>query len=177
MADKTTTIPVEKSKASEKAVAQRGWPAINQLRNEIDRIFDDFNVFDWRFPFGRHALPQSLPQEGSWNFVPAVDLTENTNEFKISAELPGMEAKDIEIKVSNGSLIIKGEKEASSETKEDDYYVSERQYGSFCRTLALPEGVDRDKIEAEFANGVLNVKLPKSAEAIKSEKSIKVKAA
>ncbi len=88
-----------------------------------------------------------------------------------------MSEKNVEIKLSNHTLTIKGEKSEEKEDKRKDYYLSERRYGSFQRSFQLPEGVDADKIEARFANGVLSVKLPKTAEAKKAEKTIAVKAA
>jgi HSP20 family protein len=88
-----------------------------------------------------------------------------------------MDEKNIEIKLSNGTLTIKGEKSEEKEEREKDYYVSERRYGSFMRSLRVPEGVDRDKIEATLKNGVLKVTLPKTAAARSSEKKISVKAA
>jgi HSP20 family protein len=94
----------------------------------------------------------------------------------VTAELPGMDEKNIEVKVSNGDLLIKGEKEEEKEEKKKDYYLQERHFGSFERRFRVPEGVDADKIEASFKKGVLTVTLPKTAEAQKAEKKIAVKA-
>ncbi len=88
-----------------------------------------------------------------------------------------MSEKNVEIKLSNHTLTIKGEKSEEKEEKRKDYYLSERRYGSFPRSFQSPEGADGDKIDAHFANGVLSVKLPKTAEAKKAEKTIAVKAA
>ncbi len=93
------------------------------------------------------------------------------------AELPGMDEKNIEVKLSNGSLTIRGEKQEDKEEKKKDYFVQERRFGSFERTFGLPEGVDREKIEASFKKGVLTVKMPKTPEAQKGEKKIAVKSA
>ena len=112
-----------------------------------------------------------------WAVAPAMDLVEKDKEYEITAELPGIDEKNVEIKLSNRTLTIKGEKHEEKEEKEKDYYLSERRYGSFQRSFQLPEGVDADKIEANFAKGVLTVKLPKTAEAQKAEKKIAVKAA
>ena len=101
----------------------------------------------------------------SWNIAPAVDVSEKDKEFEIMAELPGLDEKDVEVKLANGNLTIKGEKKEEKEEREKDYYLSERRYGSFVRSFPLPEGVNADKIEASFAKGVLTVKLPKTAEA------------
>ncbi|WP_425482712.1 Hsp20/alpha crystallin family protein [Chelativorans xinjiangense] len=112
----------------------------------------------------------------TWEIAPAMDLAEKDNAYEISAELPGLDEKNIEIKLSNGTLTIKGEKTEEKEEREKEYYLSERRYGSFHRSFRVPEGVDTDKIDARFAKGVLTVTLPKSAEAKKNEKKISVKA-
>ncbi len=88
-----------------------------------------------------------------------------------------MDEKNIEVKVANGNLTIKGEKQEEKEEKKKDYYLRERKFGSFERSFSIPEGVDTDKIEAAFKNGVLNVTLPKKPEAQKPAKNIEVKAA
>jgi HSP20 family protein len=87
-----------------------------------------------------------------------------------------MDEKNIEVKVVNGNLTIKGEKQEEKEEKKKDYYLQERHFGSFERRFQLPEGVDADKIEASFKKGVLTVTLPKKLEAQKPEKKIDVKA-
>ncbi|SOC85688.1 heat shock protein Hsp20 [Ensifer adhaerens] len=177
MVETAASIPVKQGTEIEKAQKGNGWHAFSQLRNEVDRLFEDFSVFDWRMPLIGRALPRMLRETDELRFVPAIDVAEHPKEFVLTAELPGLEAKDIEIKLQNGSIVMKGQKEASSETKEAEYYISERQFGAFCRTLSLPDGVDRDRIAAEFSKGILKVTLPKSAEALKSEKTISVKAA
>ena len=107
--------------------------------------------------------------------VPAVDIAESEKGYEIKAELPGMDEKAIEVKVTDGSLTITGEKQEEKEEK--DYYLQERRYGSFKRSFELPESVDPDKIEASFKKGVLTVILPKKAEAQKPAKKIEVKSA
>src|SRR5690606_41318480 len=102
---------------------------------------------------------------------------EKEKEYEITAELPGIDEKNVEIKLANGTLTIKGEKKEEKEEKQKDYHLSERRYGSFQRSFPLPEGIDTDKVEATFAKGVLTVKLPKTVEAQKAEKKITVKAA
>ena len=86
-----------------------------------------------------------------------------------------MDESNIDVKFAHGLLTIKGEKREEKEEKKKDYYLSERRYGSFQRSFPVPESVDADKIEAKFANGVLTVRLPKSAEAQKNEKKIAIK--
>ncbi len=146
------------------------------LRKEVDRLFDDFGDDFWRRPF--HSLA-AFERNWSKKFVasPAVDVAETDKSYEITAELPGMDEKNIEVNVANGGITIKGEKKEETVERKKDYYVSERRYGSFQRYFALPEGVDADKIAATFKNGVLTVTLPKTAEAQKPTKKIEVKAA
>ena len=109
--------------------------------------------------------------------MPAVDVVESEKAYEITAELPGMDEKNIEVKVTDGRLTVKGEKQEEKEEKEKDYYLQERHYGSFERSFDLPESVEPDKIEASFKKGVLTVTLPKKAEAQKAAKKIEVKSA
>jgi len=108
--------------------------------------------------------------------VPAVDATEDEHAYRITAEIPGMTEKDVEVKLSDGMITIAGEKREEKEQKDKNYPVSERRYGSFQRSFALPDTVDRDKIDARFAKGVLTLTLPKKPEAVKQQKKIEVKA-
>jgi HSP20 family molecular chaperone IbpA len=107
--------------------------------------------------------------------VPAVDVTETEKCYKVTAELPGMDEKNIEVKIANGMLTIKGQKQEEKEEEKQDYYVRERSFGSFERTFPVPEGVDLDKVDASFKKGVLTVTLRKTAEAQKEEKKITVR--
>jgi HSP20 family protein len=113
--------------------------------------------------------------EFSFGKVPAVDIAEKEKEYEITAELPGMDEKNIDVKCADGMLTIKGEKTEEKEEKKKDYYLSERRFGSFQRSFQIPSGVDVNKIEASFKNGVLTVVLPKSAEAVKNEKKIAIR--
>jgi HSP20 family protein len=178
MIESPTKLQV-KTEATPPMAAGHSRGALENLRQEIDRLFDDFHPLSWRFPFGR-ALRGSHTAASTgigWQIAPAVDVVERDKEYEITAELPGMDEKNIEVKVSNGMLTLKGEKTEEKEEKEKDYYLSERSYGSFQRSFTIPDVVDTNKIEASFAKGVLTVKLPKSAEAQKSEKKIAVKSA
>jgi HSP20 family protein len=149
------------------------------LRREIDRLFDDFEPGFWRWPFQRPAFSMEplWQRELEWETEPAVDVAEDDKGYEITAELPGMDEKNIEVKVANGGLTIKGEKSEEKEEKKKNYYLHERRFGSFERTFRMPDGVDANKIEAIFSKGVLKVALPKTAEAQKAEKKIAVKAA
>ncbi|MWV18408.1 Hsp20 family protein [Pseudomonas sp. L-22-4S-12] len=151
---------------------------LDNLRRQIDNLFEDFGHSPLHLPFGRSAFevepfwPRALLGQG----MPAVDIAEKERSFEITAELPGLDEKNIELKLSNGNMIIRGEKKQETEEKTKDYHLSERHYGSFERIFSLPKGIDTDKIEASFAKGVLTISMPKKPEAIKPEKVIPVKA-
>jgi HSP20 family protein len=105
---------------------------------------------------------------------PSIDVRENGKEIIIEAELPGLEEKDVDLSFRDGVITIKGEKRSEREEKKDDYHLTERSYGSFQRSFRLPDTVEVDKATANFDKGVLKVTLPKSAEAVKSEKKIPI---
>ena len=170
-----TKLPVTR-KPSEAALGGEVWRPFEALRKEVDRLFDDFGDDFWRRPF--HSLA-AIERNWPKTFVasPAVDVVETDKSYEITAEMPGMDQKNIEVNVANGGITIKGEKKEETEEKKKDYYVSERRYGSFERHFTLPEGVDADKIAATFKNGVLTLTLPKTAEAQKPAKKIEIKAA
>lgn len=176
MAD-TTKVPVKTEKAS--ASMPQALRPFESLRREVDRLFDDFAGGIWRSPFSRSFfdMEPARRSQSVMSAMPAVDVTETDKAFEIIAELPGMDEKNIEVKVADGVLTIKGEKREEKEEKNKDYYVSERSFGLFQRSFQVPSGVDTDKIDASFRNGVLTVTLPKSTEAQKAEKKIAVKAA
>ena len=177
MVEAATKFPV---KSEEKNVCRpTEWRPFESLRREVDRLFEDFGVSSWRSPFGRSVFDVEPFWRGevSWGKAPAVDIAESDKAYEITAELPGMDESNIDVKFSDGTLTIKGEKKDEKEEKKKDYYLSERRYGSFQRSFGVPDGVDADKIEAHFKNGVLTVMLPKMPQAQKSEKKIAIKAA
>jgi HSP20 family protein len=135
----------------------------------MDRLFD-------RFTSGLGGTPFTPPRLLDFMSVsvPAVDIVEDEAAFKLTAELPGLTEKDVDISISGNTLTVTGEKRQEREEKEKNYYVSERSYGQFRRAFTLPETVERDKIAAEFGKGVLTITLPKSAAA--ASKKIDVKA-
>jgi len=173
-----TQVPVKTETRGEVPTsAPTQWPSLSALRGEIDRLFEDFDLGS-RFPF-RRPLQETEPfwrREMTWT-APAVDMVEKEKGYELTAELPGVDEKDIELKISNGMMTIKGEKQEQKEEKKKDYFFSERRFGSFERSFRLPEGVEADKIAATIKKGVLTVMLPKTAEAQKPEKKIEVKSA
>jgi len=150
---------------------------LTNLRREFDRMFDALEWGSWRWPSPRSLFDFEPLWRGDigWGKEPAVDIVDTEKTYEITAELPGMDEKNIEVKFSSGVLTIKGEKKEEKEEKNKDYHLSERRYGSFQRSFTVPDGVDSGKIEATFKNGVLTVSLPKTPEAQKQEKQIAIK--
>ncbi|MBI3581166.1 MAG: Hsp20/alpha crystallin family protein [Nitrospinae bacterium] len=137
------------------------------MREDMSRMFGDFMSLE-KFP----SLFET-PMRGMVS--PRIDVSETEKEVLITAELPGMEEKEVELLLTPETLTIKGEKKMESEEKERDYYRSERSYGSFCRTIGLPSGIDKDKTTATFKKGVLKVTLPKTVQAQKEVKKLEIK--
>ncbi|MEJ2054804.1 MAG: Hsp20/alpha crystallin family protein [Calditrichaceae bacterium] len=137
--------------------------SIFSLRSDMDRLFDNF------FSEG----PDQLQSYSALN--PVIDVEETDQDFLISAEIPGMKKDDIKITFENNYLNISGEKKAKKEVKQENYHHAERSYGKFSRTIAIPSGVMLDKIEAEYEQGVLNIKIPKAEEAKPKQIDVKIK--
>jgi HSP20 family protein len=174
MADDPTKVPGKVEKMTPSTL--QPWRPFESFRRDVDRLFDDFAGGTWRSPFGRSLFEPFRRAETAFSSVPAVDITQTDKGYEITAELPGMEDKDIEVKLANGVLTIRGEKRDEKEEKNKDYYLRERSFGSFERSFQVPENIDTDKISAGFKKGVLTIMLPKSAEAQRAEKKIEVKA-
>ena len=180
MAETATKLPIKtEEKRAEGASGLQVWHPFESLRREIDRLFEDFDRDLWRLPFRRSVFDVEplWRRELSARTAPVVDIVEKDRAYEITAELPGMDEKNIEVNLVNGSLAIKGTKEEEKKEERKDYYLHERHFGSFERCFAVPDSVDADKIEASFNKGVLTLTLPKKPEAKKAEKKIEVKAA
>ncbi len=137
------------------------------LHREMNRLFDNvFRGFDNRVP----AFGSLSSFSAAW---PNVEIAETDKEIKVTAEIPGLEQKDVEVLLSDGVLTLKGEKR--SETEDKDKQFSERFYGHFERRIPLGAEVEEDKIDARFKNGVLSIALPKSAKAQAQVKRIAIK--
>jgi len=170
-------VPVKtEGKGISRSGGAGGFDPFESLHRQVDRLFEEFGRNGWLQPFGRLELDRPYwRSETQLAAAPAVDVAEKDNEYEITAELPGMDESNIEVKLANGTLTIRGEKSESKEEKKKDYHLSERRYGSFQRSFSVPEGVDAEKIEASFKNGVLSLKLPKTPAAQKAEKKIAIK--
>jgi len=134
-----------------------------RMRRDMDRLWDSFLEGGSR---------RRSEERGEW--LPSLDVSETKNELVVKAEVPGMDAKDIDISLSDGVLTIKGEKKQEKEEKEADYHLIERSYGAFARSVQLPKEVQGGKISASYKDGILKITLPKSEEGKKKEIKIKV---
>ena len=159
----------------DRPLARRGVPSftetliepLTRLRNEVDRLFDDFPT---RWPAVRFTLPTGL-------LVPAVEMTETKKAFKLNVEVPGMEATDIEMHVQDDSILISGEKKERREEDEKGYSYSERSFGAFERRIEIPPGADAKAIKAKVRHGVLEITVPKKPEAASQRKKIEIESA
>lgn len=142
---------------------------LQSLQNDINRAFDSFwRGFDLPWPSTSSAWSISMP---------SVDVSESDKEIEVTAELPGIDEKDIDISLAEGVLTIRGEKKSEVEKKEKDYYLQERTFGSIERVVPLPDTIDLDSANATFKNCVLTVKLAKKLEAAAATKRITVRRA
>ena len=159
----------------DRPLARRGGPSFTdtlieplaRLRNEVDRLFDDFPT---RWPSARFTLPSGM-------LVPAVEMTETKEGYKLNVEVPGMDATDVEMHVEDGAILISGEKKERREEDEKGYSYSERSYGTFDRRIELPSSADAQGIKARVSNGVLEITVPKKAEAASKRTRIEIKSA
>lgn len=138
------------------------------LQRDMNHLFDSFarGLDMWR---------PRIVEPFLGDFHIKLDLKDNDQDIVLTAEIPGVQQKDIEISLNNETLTIKGEKKEVKEETEKGYYRSERSYGSFQRMIPLPCGIDKDKVQATYDNGVLKVVMPKCKEALEVVKKIEIK--
>lgn len=158
----------EIAKSPDTAVS-RPRDVFSAMRDEMDRMFE-------RFEHGFPRFPGLFRHEGA-SMMPELDVRENTTSISIEVELPGVEEKDVSVTLANGVLTIKGEKKQSKEEKSESYYLAERSYGAFERSLQLPDTIDETRIEAKFDKGVLKITAAKRPDAVKAERKIEIKKA
>ena len=177
MADAPSKVPVTEEKTPEGSTEVQASGPFDSLRRQVDRLFEDFDSDFWRSPFRRSVFDVEpiWRRQLKMGWRPAVDIIETDDAYELHVDLPGMDGKNIDVKIGKSGLTIKAEKQEETEEKKKNYYVRERHVGSVERRFALPEDVDTDRIEAGFTQGVLTVKLPKKPEAIKPEKKVEVK--
>jgi HSP20 family protein len=139
------------------------------MNSLFDNFFEDFEDM-----FGSGPL---MRREAAWlTESPSFEVSETEDEFRVQAELPGMDESDIEVNLEGSELTIRGEKRREHDEKRRDYHLSEMSYGQFSRTFTLPEGVDRDKAKAQFKKGVLTLTMPKTEQVKAQRKRIAIEA-
>jgi len=151
-----SVIPV----GTQRAITRRETNPFLLLQQEIDRLFE--------------GVTRNIPGFATTT-IPSMDISETDKVIEITAKLPGLEKKDVELNVADNLLTIRGEKKNEREEKNKDYHLVERSYGSFSRSVELPPGLKVEDILAEIANGVLKVTVPKPAP--KQTKQIEIKSA
>jgi HSP20 family protein len=161
-------IQVTKPTATPPATLTARTPSVFEaLHDEMDRVFERFERGWPRWP--------SLFRGNGETMMASLDVHENAKAIMIEADLPGVEEKDLSVTLANGVLTIKGEKKHEREEKKENYYLCERSFGSFERSVRLPDTIDESKVEARFDKGVLKITAAKKPEAVKAEKKIEIK--
>lgn len=159
----------KKEKEEKKGIAPYRPPRLPMMFDELDRMF---NRFMGR-PFGLMRWPRIWPEAFEAGF-PSVDIFEEADNVVVKAEIPGVKKEDLTVNVTENAITISGEKKKEEKAEEKDYYRYERSYGAFSRTLPLPVEVQSDKAKAKFSEGVLEVKVPKTAKAKKKEVKLRI---
>jgi HSP20 family protein len=150
--------------------ASRAVDVFSAMKSEMDRVFD-------RFHHGLPSLPHLFTTTDTEFLMPVLDVKDIGKSIVIEAELPGVDEKDVTLTVKDGVLTLKGEKRHSKEEKGENHYVMERSYGSFVRSVRLPDSIDESKVEARYDKGVLTISAEKRPEAVKAEKRIEIRKA
>lgn len=168
---KKELIPWRKKHGTAPAARREDNPVeeLHQRVNELfDSFFDTFNIgFRW---------PALTHDDESLAISPRVDISETDDEVRVTAELPGMDEKDIQVTLDDHVLVVRGEKKQAHEDKNRNYHLVERSFGSFQRAIALPAGVEQDQVKATFRKGVLSVSVPKAPAAKTQQKKIAISA-
>jgi HSP20 family protein len=147
---------------------EQGWPSLasgspfsfmRRFSEEMDRLFEDFGFGrGWLAPsFGRDLFPRNFGELGQSAWSPQVEMFEREGQLVLRADLPGLSKDDVKVEVTDDAVTISGERRSEHEEKREGYYRSERSYGSFYRSIPLPEGVNADDANATFGNGVLEI--------------------
>jgi HSP20 family protein len=147
-----------------RGLSSAGSDPFTTMRREMERLFDDFRGVG------------GGPYTAEAGFAPAVDVKQTDNGVEVTAELPGIDEKNVEVSLAENALTIRGQKQQEKEQKGEGWFVSERSFGSFMRTIPLPVEIDESKVSAQFKNGVLTVILPAAADTERKARKIEVKA-
>lgn len=171
--DAARAVPVRRESGHEQNFTPNS--PIEHFHREIDRLFDQ--AFRGFGPGPSGFSRPVLPGANGGMLKPTLDLGATDKDYNITVEIPGVDEKDVKLEIANDILTIQGEKKQENEEKGKNYYRMERSYGSFQRTLSLPEDADQDGVKATFKNGILNVTIPRKALPKPEVKQIEVKSA
>lgn len=152
----------------ERALGRTGeFDLFRDFQRQINRLFDEF--------FDEFAVaPRGSGRSVGFAFTPKVDVSETDQEVRVSAELPGMDEKDICVEMDEGAVTIRGERKEEKEVKEENWITREQSYGSFHRIIPLPAGVEVSKAKAKFKKGILTITAPKKVEDEKTRRAVKI---
>lgn len=146
--------------------SQDPFTLLRQMTSELDRVFDDWPSLGWP------AFARRASRAESWS--PKIEVFEKDNRLVTRVDLPGMKKEDVTVEVTNGQLTLAGERKRETDEKKDNFYRSEREYGSFYRAVPLPDGVKFDDVKASFADGVLEVSVPLPAKPKETVTKVKI---
>jgi HSP20 family protein len=172
MAEKTTEVATREGQR----LARRNAPSaiaspirmLERFADEMDRLFDDFGVGSrWAAPgWGRQSLDAPLRRAASHLWIPDIEVYQRNNEFVVRADLPGMKKEDVKVDITDEAITIQGERRLEEQQERDGVFRSERSYGSFHRTIPLPDGAMTEQAKAIFKDGVLEVTMPAPPEQV-----------
>lgn len=164
MTDRTAQIAPREGQALGRSETGRiGSPltVFDRFADEVERVFDDFGVGrGWFGPRWGRSWSAAPLRASSAAWIPEIEVHQRNNDLVVRADLPGLKKQDVSVEVTDHDLTISGERRQEQQTERDGIYRSERTYGSFCRTIPLPEGAITDQAKASFHDGVLEVTLP-----------------
>ena len=162
-------MAIQQSPAKRSETQLRRWDPFKELRQEMARCWgSSWPAFPWALAAGQRR------GESGTAWAPSMDVYEKDNQLIIKAELPGVKKEDVEVTLDDGGLLIRGERKAEHEVKEDHYYRMERSYGSFQRRVPLPFEVKPEQVIGSFKDGVLELRIPRPAESKPAGQQIRI---
>jgi HSP20 family protein len=174
MAEKTTEItPHERQAIGPRAPLWSPSPfrMLERFADEMDRVFDDFGFGrSWPGPRPGRSWLRTPWRTQTEMWSPEIEVSHQNNELLVRADLPGMKKDDVCVDVTDDAITISGERQQDEKTERGGIYRSERSYGSFCRTIPLPEGANADQAKATFKNGVLEIRMPAPEQATRGRR-------
>jgi len=165
-------MPREEQRLARREPLRFGGPSrlLERFADDIDRVFEDFGFGRWQ-----NRDWASIAPSGSGMWAPEVEVFQRDNQLVVHADLPGMKKDDVQIDVTDNNIAISGERRQEWETEREGVYRTERSYGSFCRTIPLPDGAITDQAKATFKDGVLEITVPAPPEQVTRARRLEIK--